>query len=269
MLAYLFDVDGVLTNPQTRNKITKPELITMLINKLNEGSPLGFISGRGMLWLRSSVVKVLENYLMDHPGFAKSILDNIYVAGEFGGVTCIHTNGQRQETVNNAWIIPEEIRRGLHLVSFQFSDYVSVETEKQTIFTVFANQNITEEDFQTRKNVIVEEFQHVLEGYPDLEVQADRLAINIRYKKANKKNATDMFLQWLKEKGFTPEKYYVFGDSPTDLEMGEELQRQKIPFAFIYVGEQSELTNSHHTFPLTVTKGHCDEGTVEYLKEQE
>lgn len=268
MIAYHFDVDGVLTNHQTR-KITKPELITTLINKLNEGNPLGFISGRGMIWLRSSIVKVLENYLMDHPGFAKSILDSVFVSGEFGGVMCTHTNGERQETVNNAFIIPDVVRRGLHLVSFQYSDYVFIEAQKQTIFTVVANENISDKDFQTRKYTIIEEFQHVLEGYPDLEVQADRIAINIRYKKANKKYATDMYLQWLKEKGFTPEKYFVFGDSLSDLEMGEELQKQKLPFSFIFVGDKNELANTKPSFELTFTKSQWDEGTIEYLNEQE
>jgi hydroxymethylpyrimidine pyrophosphatase-like HAD family hydrolase len=266
MNAYLFDVDGVLNN--ARSYKINSELTTILINKLVTGNLLGFISGRGLLWLRSDVVKVLENYLSDHPGLDKQLLDNVYVSGEFGGVTCIHENGIRKEFVNKEFIIPEEIRRGLHLVSFQYSDYVSIITEKQTVFTVVANQKVTEEDFQAHKKDIIEEFKQIILPHPELDVHSDRFAINIRNKNANKSYATDMFLSWQKEKGFVSEKYFVFGDSPSDLEMGEELQKQHLSFEFVYVGEQSELELSKPSFPLTVTKGHCDEGTIEYFKNQ-
>lgn len=264
MFAYLFDVDGVLTNSQTR-KISKPELITNLVSKLHEGSPLGFISGRGMLWLRSSVVKVLENYLGDHPGFNKNILDNIFVAGEFGGVICVHKNGVRLESVNKKFAIPEEAQRGLHLVTFQYSDYIFVETEKQTVFSVASKIGIKDNEFELRKNNIIQEFQEVVASFPDLEVQTDRMAINVRNKEANKSYATDIFINWLKEKGVIPEKFIVFGDSPTDLEMGEQLHQKQQPFDFIYVGNKSELANASHQFQVTVTKGNLDEGTLEYL----
>ena len=49
MKAYLFDVDGVLNNMENR-KISKPEIIVHLVGLLQKGSPIGFISGRGLLW---------------------------------------------------------------------------------------------------------------------------------------------------------------------------------------------------------------------------
>ena len=264
MNAYIFDVDGVLNNMQTR-KITKPEVIPLLVSLLQNGSPLSFISGRGLLSLRSQVIKLIEEYVDKHPTLDKHILDQIYVSGEFGGVSCVHVNGVRHEAINHDLIIPEEIRRGLHLIAFQYADYAFVATEKQTVFTVVGNPELKEEEFQQQKKTIIDDFKKVTNPYPELEVHSDRMAINIRHKKANKSYATDLFLSWLKEKGVTPEKYFVFGDSPSDLEMGTELDRQKLPFEFIYVGEKSELNESKHTFPVTVTKGYCDEGTVEYL----
>lgn len=264
MNAYLFDVDGVLTNMEKR-KIDKPEIIPLLISLLQKGSPLGFISGRGMLWLRSNLVKMLENYLNDHPGFKENMLDNVFVSAEFGGVFCAHKNGIREETVNREFTIPDEVKRGLHFVAFQYSDIVYVETEKQTIFTVVGNHDLREEDFKSKKNLIIEAFKQVLIPFPYLEVQTDRLAINVRYKKANKSYATDMFLSFLIKKNLTTEKFFVFGDSPTDLEMGVELQKQQKSFEFIYVGEQSELEQSNPAFQITFTKRRCDEGTLEYF----
>src|SRR5579862_6550058 len=194
MNAYLFDVDGVLTNPQKR-KINKPELIAFLVAKLQQGVPLAFISGRGMLWLRSNMVKVFENYLSDHPGFEERILDNVFVAGEFGGVMCIHEREIRKESINHEFTIPEEVNRGLHLVSFEFSEYINIETEKQTIFTVAAKNNAKKKAFQTHKTDIIEAFGQVVAQYKDIEVQSDSIAVTIRNKKANKKYAAAKFLQ--------------------------------------------------------------------------
>lgn len=265
MNAYLFDVDGVLTNPQNR-LINKPELISFLVAKLQQGVPLGFISGRGMLWLRSSIVKVLENYLSDHPGFEPKILDNVFVSGEFGGAVCIHENGLRKESINHALTVPDEVKRGLHLVAFEFSEYIYIETEKQTIFTVVAKPTVTKEEFQLHRDEMMRAFQEVVAPFKDIEVQTDTIAINIRNKNANKRSVTDKYLQWLKEKGITPEKYFVFGDSPSDLEMGEELHKQQVSFEFVYVGEQENVKSLHTAFAVTFTKGNFDEGTLEFLK---
>jgi hydroxymethylpyrimidine pyrophosphatase-like HAD family hydrolase len=59
MYAYLFDVDGVLTDPQTP-EVVKPEMIARLIYFLNQGIPMGFFSGRSMLWLRTHFIKGIE-----------------------------------------------------------------------------------------------------------------------------------------------------------------------------------------------------------------
>ncbi|HVA96908.1 MAG TPA: trehalose-phosphatase [Candidatus Acidoferrales bacterium] len=264
MEAYLFDVDGVLTNTQTPDVIN-PEFTLFLITYLQQGIPLGFISGRGMLWLRSKFIKVLEKYVNEHKTLNKNILDLLYVSGEFGVVTACHIDGQRTEKVDKAFIIPSEIKNALMIHAQEFSDYVFVETEKQTIFTLRANLDVDFDVFQEHKKEIVASFEEVLKTHPEIEVQTDRIAINIRYRRANKKYATDKYLEWLSEKKYIPEKFIVFGDSPTDLEMGEELQRQQKHFEFIYVGEQSEL-QTQRSFPITFTKGHCDEGTLEYLK---
>ena len=266
MNAYLFDVDGVLNN--SRSTIINQQFIPILIKKLYEGHILGIISGRSMLWLRAEIVKAFENYLNDHPGFNQKLIDNLYVSGEFGGVFCVHIDGKRKESVNKHFAIPEEIKRGLHLISFQYSDYVFIVEDKQTIFSAVAKENVTEKEFHLRKNDMIEDFKQVIASDPELEVHSDRIAINIRNKQANKSYATDMFLNWLKEKGLSPEKFIVFGDSPTDLEMGEELHRQQKQFDFIYVGDKSEIAHTNQKFQVTVTNGNLDEGTLEYLKQQ-
>lgn len=264
MQAYLFDVDGVITDPVKR-EITKPELITQLLALLQQGSPIAFISGRGLIWMRSRVIKVLEKYLDDHPVLDRNALDNLYISGEFGGVSAVYQQGQRQEEVNKALMIPQGVRSMLEMKAQSFIEYVFVDIEKQTQFTVEANFNKNTNLMDDHGDDIADDFRTVIQGQPELEVQVDRIAVNVKNKQANKRYATDQFLQWLANKNFQPEKYIVFGDSPTDLEIGEQLQAKNLPFDFVYVGEKTDLAESNPQFSIHITNAHCDVGTVEFL----
>src|SRR6266404_5812598 len=199
MTAYLFDVDGVLNNIQA-SEVINPEVIPFLLTLLQKGMPLGFISGRGMLWLRSKFIKVIEKYVYENRSLDKNMLDLLYVSGEFGVVTATHVNGVRQESIDKAFIIPSELRSALMMKAGEFSDYIFAETEKQTIVTFRALREISEATFQEHKDEIIDSFEELIKTYPEIEVQSDRISINIRYKKANKRYATDNFLTWLKEK---------------------------------------------------------------------
>jgi len=262
MNTYLFDIDGVLTNLRTP-EVIQPKIFTILISFLKKGIPLGFISGRGMWWLRTEFIKKMESYVAVHQ-LDKNILDLLYVSGEFGVVKALHINGERIETMDEKFIIPQKVREKLTSYAERFKDIVFVE-EKQTVFTLRSNFDIKEEILKKHKQDIITGLEKILQDYPEIEVLSDKIAINIRYKKANKTLATDNFISWLNEKGFYPEKYFVFGDSQTDLEMGLELQKQKLSFEFIYVGDLEELDASKDTFPVIATSNHGDEGTIEYL----
>ena len=108
MKTYLFDVDGVLTNPENREEINQTVFLN-LVKLLEHGIPLSFITGRGMTWLREKFIIKIEKCIEDHPSLDKRILDLLYVSGEFGGVTLEHTNGIRQE------FLKKEFGRGIEL----------------------------------------------------------------------------------------------------------------------------------------------------------
>lgn len=56
------------------------------------------------------------------------------------------------------------------------------------------------------------------------EVHTDLLSVNIKHKLATKKYAVKKFVEFLKSKAEV-DKFIVFGDSHSDTEMAEELQR--------------------------------------------
>ncbi len=263
--AYIFDVDGVITDP-VEKKVTKLELIEILAIKIQQNVPVALISGRGLIWLRKQVVSLLETYLDDHPEMDKKKLDNLYVSGEFGGVYYIHTDGVGKELINQDFFIPQKLRDTLNKTAEQFEDTGFVEHDKQTQFTIEAHSG--KDFFKDNGEEIVAVLRKDIAAYPQLQAVFDRIGMNVKNENANKRHAIKQYLQWLEEKGFTPEKFYVFGDSPSDLEMGEELNAQGKQFTFIFVGNKQDIANKRLDFPVTIMKEHCDAGTLEFLQAQ-
>ena len=97
----------------------------------------------------------------------------------------------------------------------------------------------------------------------EIEVHQDTIAVNVKNKRLNKHQATKKFLEWLATKEIEPELFYVFGDSQSDLQIGEELCDQGKKVKFIYTGKD-DLGN----LPFEVVRPSklYDEGTLEYLK---
>ena len=261
MNAYIFDVDGVITDP-VEKKITKPKLVEIIASMLEQNVPVAFISGRGMEWLRAQVITVIEAYIDNHPEMDKNMLDNLYVSGEFSGVYALHGDGKREVSYNSAFTIPGELRTKLNTLAEKFKNIGFVEHEKQTQFTIEAKKG--KDYFKDGGDTIVEAIRKEILDYPDLTASYDRIGMNVKHKDANKRYAIKHYLAWLDNKKVVPDKIIVFGDSPSDLEMGDELFAQKKQFEFVFVGDKNDLKEQSN-FPVTITQGHCDAGTLEYL----
>ena len=77
--AWIFDIDGVVTNPSEK-KVGEPEILVHIVNKLKIKEPVAFNTGRSLPWLIERVINPLLNMVED-----KSILENFIAVGEKGG----------------------------------------------------------------------------------------------------------------------------------------------------------------------------------------
>lgn len=98
-----------------------------------------------------------------------------------------------------------------------------------------------------------------------IEVHEDQIAINVKNRNANKSYAVKQFLSWLQSKKNIPEKFTVFGDNISDLEMGTVLQAENLSFNFVYVGNKDDLNTTSISFKPIITQARFDKGTVEVL----
>jgi hypothetical protein len=260
-VAWVFDVDGVITNPQTK-RIDGFGICDELISKLQKHEPVALITGRAYNWVTNRVVNQIEGMLQD-----KSILDNLFISAEFGGFYSQYENGERKELINEQLSLPAEIPPEVKkIVENEYSDTMFVDPDKKTMVSVEMRDNHSVEDFKSSQKKLSVEIQNILNQYDKdskLEIHEDTIATNIRNKSSNKKNAAEQMLKWLSDKGIRPQKYLVFGDSRGDIEIAQDIYENNLPIEFIYVGkEEIPIVN----FPVKITKKNFEKGTLEYLK---
>lgn len=258
--AWLFDIDGVITNP-TEKMITEPEIIDELIIRLKRGEPVALVSGRAMSWIKRTVVDQIKAQIDD-----VSLLDNLFVSAEFGGINSCFLNGEDLMTVDHEEEIPPDIiDKATRLIKEKYEDVAFIDEEKQIQFTVEMLKGITIEQFRLRQKEFSEALRGIVEESDEssmLEVHVDRIATNIKNRNLNKHFAARGILSWLKARNVSPETFRVFGDSITDLEMGRELTNSGKNVKFIFVGDD-EIEDEEFTI---INQGNVDKGTLEYLK---
>ena len=258
--AWLFDVDGVITNPLEK-AVTEPEIIPEIIKRLRANEPVSLVSGRALPWLLRTVVAKIEEQVQD-----RKLLDNLFVSAEFGGIAIYYQNGEQIKEVDEDVSLPHElIARASDIVINNYSNVAFVDPEKVTHFTAEMVKGVPMEDFKAGQAEFSAKFRDLVEEFgvdDDTEVHNDRIATNIKNRKLNKHLAVQKVLEWLNRNGSSPQIFHVFGDSHSDLEMGRELHDQGKNLRFIFVGEEYP---GDQPFEV-IHQGNVDKGTLEYLQ---
>lgn len=262
MNAWIFDVDGVIVRSHTWEIENK--LIGKITQKLISHEPVVFISGRSVEFQDDAIVSLIKKSL-EKQAASSAFLSNLYLSGEFGGTSLTYTNGEPKENINQEFGIPEGMIDDLTLATKPFLKYFVIE-KKKTIFTVYFRNS---GQFKAKKDTLMSLYRKIVEKYhltKQIELHSDSSAINVKYKKATKDFATKEVLAWLGEKNLTSEYFYVFGDSASDLAMGEELFANQLPFTFVYVGNPDTISGRKEPFlPIFPTQKE-DKGTLEALQ---
>ncbi|OGD85867.1 hypothetical protein A2Z23_00880 [Candidatus Curtissbacteria bacterium RBG_16_39_7] len=230
---FFFDVDGVLTDKRKVN----PEVLAE-IARLLENSPVGFITGRSVVWLSEKVLPQLEN-LVPQPNF----LNNLVVVAEKGAVLLEYQDGKRRITTDRRVKIPRIItQKAREIVQWkEFSPYLFFDETKQTMVSI---EMYEDGDFEEQKQALGKLTSLLQKMVVDqkldnrLEVLESTIAADIQSKTVGKGPATKRAWRLLKKRGIVCREVFAFGDSKEDLEIGEELAQIGVPFNFVFVGSK-------------------------------
>lgn len=262
---WVFDIDGVLTDPKEK-RITKPEILQQLVQRLENHEPIALISGRAFKWVMERIVDRLREHISD-----PSLLDNLYISGEFGGVTLVFREGQPRIHIDDRAAVPRNVLEEAKSICSAFQRSMFIDEDKKTHFTAEMNYGAPTEQFKDDQKILKDELDALLaehqmqEGF---EVHRDRIATNLKSKLLNKAFAASKVLAWLKQKRIDADKFLVFGDAKSDLNVADEINRQGKNVEFIFVGDAHELEGIKRPYLLNYTQGNYEEGTLERLKSE-
>lgn len=259
----IFDIDGVLTDPQSK-KAENKNLLSSLSN-LSRKMPIIFNTGRSAEWVCKNILPhlVLDDY---H--------NNFYAACEMGAVSLTINDSKIAQVVINedslAQQVPDQLKNSIHdMVAKNYESSMFVDNTKKVIMTVEMQDNYPIEKYEIDKNELKNSIDIILKHYhPNIHIKpsSSTIAIDIKPFHLNKAYGAKMINLWLKNNDFIIDDAHIhcIGDSASDIEMSDYFFDQQIKTSFIYVGEEKLSV----TKPYEIVKSklsHTD-GTYSYLK---
>lgn len=261
--AYLFDVDGVLSDPREK-RVTEEGIYTRVIERLQRGEPVGLNTGRSTEWMEERIIRPLLEKLQD-----KSVLANFVAIGEKGGTwITFDEKGNMYHGRAQAISVPQDLNeRVRQLVEEKYGDSMFFDATKETMISIEMKDGYKVEEFAKRQAELEGELAQILAetGQENTyKIDPTTIATDIESPHVGKALGADRFLQFLKDQDIKPARFIAFGDSRSDLEMADELERKQKSVEFVYVGDRAKLGNPQKGYPIEYIEG-FSQGTLAYL----
>ncbi|MBI2031073.1 MAG: HAD hydrolase family protein [Candidatus Levybacteria bacterium] len=145
-----------------------------------------------------------------------------------------------------------------------FFDYT-----KQTMVSVEMTDGYSLIDYKKNQSALINDLSNII-NKSDLgkhfKIDPTVIAADIENKHVGKGFAVRRIIDWLEETEIKPQKFITFGDSKSDLPMGEKLHELGFKVEFVFVGEKSHLKKTKYPFPIFFTKSKFEKGTLEFLE---
>ncbi len=263
---WIFDVDGVLTNPEEK-RIIYPELTNELIKRLKKNEPIALNTGRSFSFIEQEILHPLQEKLSPKED---QLLSLVFPVGEYGGVWMTYEHNEFQKHINSSLCVPVEIEKQTkNFVEEMCNDIVFFDTDKRTMISLELQKRKTIDAFRSITPFIIKNLQNILHQAHfehDWIIQPSRISIDLQHWSVGKHYAITKILELIKERNITPKQFVSFGDSLSDVAMHEALLEKDKPSHFVFVGEkellrEKTLKNYEFTSPML-----CDKGTLTYLK---
>lgn len=261
---WVFDVDGVITDPQEK-RVTEPEILDQIVKRLERGEPVALNTGRSIEWVKNRVLNPLIEKVKD-----KKILQNLLTVGEKGGTWAeFDKQGNLIESKDDSISVPDKLKNEIRdLISNKYSDGMFYDESKQTMISTEMKDGHSLDDYREKQKILTSKLKTLLtnKGLNDkFKVDPTTIAVDVENKFVGKHFAVKRVIEWLKSRGIKPQQYIAFGDSfKSDVPMAEAIHSQGLPVEFVYVGKENIDTSA---FPFTInqTQAKFEKGTLEFL----
>lgn len=263
--AWLFDVDGVLTDPEIK-QVVQMEIFDEIIKRIKRNDPVGLNTGRSTNFVVEKILTPLEQRISD-----KHLLGNLSAYCEYGIIQITYSEeGQRNINIDFKNAIPQIVKVQIEKLinNPPYRDLVFFDTTKQTMITIELRPNKTIAQFQESQKLLEEELKTLLNKYDtqqNFRIESTTIATDIMNKNVDKAFGTMRFIDLLAQQKIEPNKYICFGDSLSDLAMLKALDKLHKDVVFVFVGDRTSLL-SEDTGSIVFMPQLHDKGTLEYLQ---
>lgn len=283
-VAFLLDVDGVVTNPSKKDVSGKsstteidPKVFDGLIEQLSIGNPIALNTGRSIEWLENNVLTKLNSLVAD-----KKILNNLFAVGEKGltwasfdstgklkqGV--FNRQGQPVEGYDLSKFLDQDTANHFHslsteakkLIEKEYSHSTFFDTTKKAMVSTEMHGNFDHSQFELEQTQFAQKLRDMVKrvGLEEkFTVDPTGVATDIQLKTVEEKDesgkviarnpvgkhlGTRRVLRWLQTNKINPKLFVSVGDSNSDLEMEKELTTQGKVNEFYYVRPDKPLNDN-------------------------
>jgi HAD superfamily hydrolase (TIGR01484 family) len=266
MNAYIFDVDGVITEPALK-KVEQKEILQKIARLLADNNPVALNTGRSLTWINERVIDPLLKYITD-----KADLENLFPVGEKGGTwLTFDKDGNIQHHKDETISTPSELQNKIKdLIKNNYSESMFYDNTKETMISTEMHDSYSISEYKQLQDKLVKQMNDLLNNMnlsQTLKIDPTTIATDIENKTVGKDFAVKRIIEYINDLGLKIQKFIAFGDSKSDIPMAAKLHEQKIPVELVYVGKNTFAENEY-PFPVTFTQEKFDKGTLEYLKQE-
>lgn len=258
--AWIFDVDGVLSDP-IEKKPTQPQLLIKLADILKQNRIIALNTGRSLEWVKNRILTYLEQNITE-----KAFLSNLFIVGEKGASWMEYVNGNWQTGLDISLSLPASLKKQIKdIVAQNTSKSAFYDEGKKVMATIEMKDNYSTEKFAKDQALLLPKVQTALNEFEgEFTLDYSIIDIDIQHKNSGKSLGARRILEWLKRKGIKPQTFITFGDNRSDFEMAEELQKDGYSVQFVFVGKDKTLAENKN-YPVFISKEPFEKGTLEFL----
>lgn len=265
--AWLFDVDGVITNPEQK-RVTEPQIINEMVKRLEVDQPVALVTGRSLDFMKERIIVLLKKSIKE-----RKFLQNFLAVGEKGGVWISFTkDGTEQEETDKNISVPKDLQQEVKsLIEKGFCDTMFFDNTKRTMISTEMIDSSNLQNYHKKQEVLNRNLEELIKKHQlseSLEVDPTTIASDIQNKHVGKDFAAKRVLLWIEKSGFKPTVFITFGDSKSDIPMAQEVFDQNKKVKMVFVGKEqdrNDIKNLNLPFPVIFPTASYEKGTLEYL----
>ena len=259
----ILDVDGVISS--LKEKKARPEILEYVAEKLRNGKPVAFNTGRSLDWVVTRAGKTL----IDNPGI-KKFLKNLIIVGEKGGTwMTFDDEGRPQEHVDESISVSSDLQVDIqNLITTKYSESMFYDSPKKTMSSSEMKDGYDMNKYAQDQKLLIPQVEEIIKRYGlenILEIEPNPIALDVQNRNVGKDLGIKRILNWLKACKIKVLSFTTIGDSPSDIKMAQELKKNNFSVRHVHVGKKG-VHNGLYPFEVITTKKEYDEGADEFLK---